>query len=90
MTIDEFAKEHNLTCWSTSYDAKGKSYTFMDDQGINVIVNEWDKSFALKWLVPRSIFTVECPTCSPYDHPGHFEKLYNKFINVVEIYKNFM
>lgn len=81
--LEELAKEFELTCWSTSNTAKGKSYTYMDKQGINVIFNEWDKSFEFKWLVPKSIFTIECPSCSPYDNKEHFTKMYTKFWKMI-------
>ncbi len=87
ITIDEIVEKHGLTLWSTSTTAKGKSYQYMDFDGINVIINEWDKSFQLKWLIPRSIFTIECPVCSPYDYPNHFEKIYKRFIDAVTTFK---
>ena len=77
--LDELAKEFNLTLWATMNTAKGKSYQYMDSQGINVIFNEWDQSFELKWMIPRSIFTIECPSCSPYTNKEHFNKIYGQF-----------
>lgn len=77
--LNELAKEHNLTLWATSNSDKGKSYIYMSDNGINVIFNEWDQSFEFKWMIPRSIFTIECPTCTPYTNKEHFDKMYNQF-----------
>lgn len=78
--LDELAKEHNLQLWATMNGKEGKSYQYMDmTYGINVIFNEWDKSFELKWLIPKSIFTIECPACSPYTNKEHFTKMYAKF-----------
>ena len=88
MTLEELVEKYQLTMWCSCNTAKGKSYTYMDRFGVNVIINDWDKSFQLKWIVPRSIFTIECPECSPYDHPGHFDKMYQKFINVIAVYQN--
>ncbi len=87
MTLDELVEKYQLTLWSTCSTAKGKSHVYMDRFGVNVIINDWDKSFQLKWMVPRSIFTIECPECSPYDHPNHFDRMYKKFINVIAMYR---
>lgn len=87
ITQTDIIEKYGLTLWSTANTAKGKSYQYMDFDGINVIINEWDKSFQLKWLIPRSIVTIECPVCSPYDHPGHFDRMYRQFNNVVTTYK---
>ena len=78
--INELAEEFQLTLWSTCSDQKNqKSYVFMDDLGINIIFNTSDQSFELKWMVPKSIFTMECPRCSPYSNKEHFKKIYLKF-----------
>ena len=77
--IEELAKEFELTLWSTCNSTNGKSYQYMDSQGINVIFNEWDQSFELKWMIPKSIFTIECPSCSPYTNKEHFIKIYTRF-----------
>jgi hypothetical protein len=77
--LEELAREHNLTLWATANTTQGKSYQYMDSQGINVIFNEWDQSFELKWLIPRSIFTIECPSCSPYTNKEHFNRIYGQF-----------
>jgi hypothetical protein len=77
--IKELANEFEFTLWSTINTEKGKSYQYMDSLGINIIFNEWDESFELKWLIPRSIFTIECPSCSPYSNKEHFQKIYLKF-----------
>lgn len=81
--MEELVTRYALTLWATMNTPKGQSYQYIDSKGINVIFNEWDKSFELKWNVPKTIFTVECPSCSPYDHPNHFDKMYKKFFNVI-------
>lgn len=86
-TLDELITKYGLTLWSTANTAKGKSYQYMDCDGINVIINEWDESFQLKWLIPKSIFTIECPGCSPYDYPNHFDRTYRRFVDVVCTYR---
>lgn len=86
-TLEEIINKYGLTLWSTANTAQGKSYQYMDSNGINVIINEWDKSFQLKWFVPKSIFTIECPVCSPYDYPNHFDRVYRRFQIVVNVYK---
>lgn len=87
LSLEDIINKYGLTLWSTANTAQGKSYQYMDYDGINVIINEWDKSFQLKWLVPKSIFTIECPKSSPYDYPNHFERKYKQFQDVVTIYK---
>lgn len=87
ITLNELVEKYGLTLWSTANTEKGKSYQYMDFDGINVIINEWDKSFQLKWLIPKSIYTIECPLCSPYDYPNHFERTYKRFQEVVCVYK---
>ena len=77
--LDELAKQFEFTLWATMNTEQGKAYQYMDPIGINVIFNEWDQSFELKWLIPKSIFTIECPTCSPYTNQEHFQKIYLKF-----------
>ena len=77
--LDELAKEHNLTIWATCNTEQGKSYIYMGSQGINVIFNEWDQSFEFKWAIPRSIFTIDCPTCTPYTKKEHFNRMYGQF-----------
>jgi hypothetical protein len=77
--LDELAKHFEFTLWSTANTEKGKAYQYMDPIGINIIFNEWDQIFELKWLIPKSIFTIECPSCSPYTNKEHFQKIYLKF-----------
>lgn len=86
-TLDELVEQFGLTLWSTTNSVQGKSRQYMDYGGVNVIINEWDKSFQLKWLVPKSIITIECPLCSPYDYPHHFERTYKRFQEVVDTYR---
>ena len=83
---EEIVKKFDLTLWSTANTAKGKSFQYMDALGINIIFNEWDKSFELKWLIPKSIFTIECPTCSPYTNIEHFQKIYLKFWRTIRAF----
>lgn len=80
---EELAKEFELTLWSINSDVNGKAYQYMDSLGINVIFNEWDQSFELKWMIPKSIFTIECPKCSPYTNAEHFRKIYLKFWKMI-------
>lgn len=87
LTLDDIISKYGLTLWATANTAQGKSYQYMDFNGINVIINEWDKSFELKWIIPQSIFTIECPSCSPYDHPNHFDRTYRRFVDAVTVYK---
>jgi hypothetical protein len=87
---EELIKEFEFTLWSTATTEKGKSYHYMDSLGINIIFNEWDQSFELKWLIPRSIFTIECPSCSPYSNKEHFQKIYLKFQRTIRAWNTNM
>ena len=84
--IEELAKEFDFTLWATFNRADGKSYQYMDALGINIIFNEADQSFELKWMIPRSIFTIECPSCSPYTNKEHFRKIYLKFWRTIRAF----
>ena len=88
--LKELAKEFELTLWSTASTEKGKSYQYMDHIGINIIFNEWDQSFELKWLIPKSIFTIECPSCSPYTNEEHFKHIYLKFWRTIRAWNSNM
>lgn len=87
LTLEDIINKYGLTLWSTANTAKGKSYQYLDYDGIGVVINEWDKSFQLKWLIPKSIFTIECPSCSPYDDSNHFERMYKWFQDAVTVYR---
>lgn len=88
MTITQLTEKYKLTLWSTHKTSTGKEYHYLDDFGINIIINPETKEFSLRWMIPRSIFTIECPSCSPYDNEEHFDKIYNKFLQTVFRYKN--
>lgn len=87
ITLDEIVEKHGLTLWSTTNTTRGKTYQYIDFDGINIIINEWDKSFQLKWNIPESIMMIECPNCSPYDHPVHFERMYKRFKDIISVYE---
>lgn len=88
--LEELAKEFEFTLWSTMNTEHGKAYQYMDPIGINIIFNEWDHSFEMKWLIPRSIFTIECPNCSPYTNREHFQKNYLKFWRIIRAFNTNM
>lgn len=88
--LDELAKQFELTLWCTANTEQGKSYQYMDPIGINIIFNEWDQSFELKWLIPKSIFTIECPSCSPYTNKEHFQKIYLKLWRTIRAWNSNM
>lgn len=79
--------KYELSLFATSTTPKGKQFIYIDQFGINVVFNEWDKSFELTWIVPNTIFQLTCPNCSPYDYPGHFDRMYKKFVNIVADFK---
>lgn len=72
----DIANQRGFTLWAT---LNGKKLQFMDERGINLFVEIESKSFSLRYLVPRSIFTLNCPECSPFDNDEHFNKIYRKF-----------
>lgn len=72
----EIAERRGFTLWAT---ISGKQLQFMDRFGINLIVTIETGEFAFKWGIPKSIFTVECPSCSPFDNDEHFSKIYRQF-----------
>ncbi len=88
--IEEIASKFEFTLWSTSNTSQGKSYHYMDPIGINIIFNDWDQSFELKWLIPKSIFTIECPSCSPYTNQEHFQRIYLKFWRTIRAWNSNM
>lgn len=81
--MERLAEKFELTLWSTCSNTQGKSYIYMDPLGINIIFNDWDQSFEFKWMIPKSIFTIECPNCSPYTNEEHFTRLYLKFWKMI-------
>lgn len=74
--IKKLAESRGFTLWAT---ISGKQLQFMDRFGINLIVTIETGEFELKWGIPKTIFTVECPSCSPFDNVEHFLKIYRQF-----------
>jgi hypothetical protein len=87
-TIKELAEKYSLILWSTRKTDKGNSYQYMDKLGVNVMFNDWDNSFEFMWIIPKSIFNISCPNCSPYTNKEHFEKMYQKFCIIVLTYSS--
>ncbi|MBQ3543428.1 MAG: hypothetical protein IJA34_00325 [Lachnospiraceae bacterium] len=81
--MDKLIERYNFTLWATIVNQEGRSYQYMDAHGINILINEKTKEFSFEWCVPKSIFSIKCPTCSPYDKEEHFDKMYNKFLILV-------
>lgn len=77
--VKEIAEKRGFTLWAT---INGKTLQFMDRFGVNIIVNADTGEFELKRLIPKSIFTMECPSCSPFDNDEHFSKIYRAFRRV--------
>ena len=74
------AKKRGLDLWATFGDGR---LQFMDNYGINFIINPQNDSFELSWMIPNTIFTINCPSCSPFSDDNHFHKFYRKFKRVV-------
>lgn len=78
--IKILAEKRRFTLWAT---ISGRYLQFMDRFGINLIVEIETGEFELKWSIPKSIFTVECPSCSPFSNDEHFYKIYRKFKHTI-------
>lgn len=88
MNTREEAKElieyYDFTIWAI---INNEEFQCMDEQGINININ-WDtKDFRFRYTVPKTIFTVECPKCSPFTNREHFDKMYQKFREVIFQFK---
>lgn len=83
--IKELAQLRGFTLWARIGQNR---LQFMDCHGINLFVDVDTKNFELQWLVPRSIFAIQCPSCSPFDNEEHFQKIYKKFCAVVQTFAN--
>lgn len=83
MTKDEIiqiAEQKGFSLWATT--EQGKKLQFMDYRGINLWVNLIDNSFEMAFIVPKSIFEVRCPNCSPFGG-DHFDNMYHRFRTMV-------
>lgn len=84
--IKKLAADRGFIEFATIKTPKTCKIQFLDRVGINLIVNVDNKEFELVYNVPHSIFSLSCPTCSPFDNDEHFNRLYKKFRRIV-IYK---
>ena len=57
----------------------GTRLQFIDEFGINLIVDIDNLEFELLYLVPKSIFRFITPKCSPFNNEEHFKSMYRKF-----------
>ena len=80
----ELAEKRGFSLWAT---LGGKKLQMMDRDGINLIVDPETQEFELAWVIPKSIFQISCPKCSPYTNEEHFNKMYRKFKQTIRIYK---
>lgn len=53
-------------------------FIFIDKDSITLIVDR-NNNFKFSYLIPHSIFSLECPECSPFTNNKHFGALYKKF-----------
>ena len=82
--IRELAEKRGFSLWAT---LGGRKLQMMDSYGINLIVDPETQEFELAWVIPKSIFQINCPKCSPFSNEEHFNNMYRKFKQVVRIYK---
>lgn len=80
----ELAEKRGFNLWAT---LGGKKLQMMDRDGINLIVDPETQEFELAWVIPKSIFQISCPKCSPFTNEEHFNKMYRKFKQTIRIYK---
>ena len=80
----ELAEKRGFSLWAT---LGGKKLQMMDRDGINLIVDPETQEFELAWIIPKSIFQISCPKCSPFTNEEHFNKMYRKFKQTIRIYK---
>lgn len=80
----ELAEKRGFSLWAT---LGGKKLQMMDRDGINLIVDPETQEFELAWVIPKSIFQIGCPKCSPFTNEEHFNKMYRKFKQIIRIYK---
>jgi hypothetical protein len=74
------AESEGFWLWATV--EHGNKLQFMDDHGINLWVNLNDCSFEMGYIVPKSVFELRCPNCSPFGG-DHFKNMYQKFEQMV-------
>lgn len=80
----KLAEKRGFSLWAT---LGGKKLQMMDRDGINLIVDPETQEFELAWAIPKSIFQISCPKCSPFTNEEHFSKMYYKFKQTIRIYK---
>lgn len=78
------AEKRGFSLWAT---LGGKKLQMMDRDGINLIVDPETQEFELAWAIPKSIFQISCPKCSPFTNEEHFDRMYRKFRQAVITYK---
>lgn len=79
--INPFKEKYDWSLIARSGPAEGGDkylYIFIDDIGINIIVNPNNKNFRFEKIVDK-IFFLKSPNMSPIDYENHFEKMYEKF-----------
>lgn len=85
MDKDTLYERYGFSVWAIIRQGESRIHQFMDKQGINLFVNFDTGEFYMKWLIPHTVFTIECPNCSPISNVVHFEKMYEKFKRYVAI-----
>lgn len=80
----ELAEKRGFSLWAT---LGGRKLQMMDRYGINLIVDPETQEFELAWAIPKSIFQISCPKCSPFTNEEHFDRMYRKFRQAVITYK---
>lgn len=87
MGKDTLYEKYEFSELAVIRNGESRIHQFMDKQGINLFVNFDTGEFYMKWLIPNTIFKIECPKCSPISNVEHFEKMYKKFKLCVNIWE---
>jgi len=69
-------------CGNGKQDYDTYTYKYVDDANICITINPVNKNFSFSKNVDF-LFELKSNAFSPLDHPGHFEKFYLKFRNIV-------
>lgn len=79
---------YDFRLWSREGKAdsgKEYSYRFLDDLGINILINPNNKGFSFSYIVDF-VFTLNSYEFTPLDYKDHFDKQYMRFRKIVEKY----
>jgi hypothetical protein len=86
--LEPYIDLYDLKLWSREGNpdsGKEYNYRFIDDLGINILINPNNKGFSFSYIVDF-IFRLESDEFTPLDYTNHFDKAYLRFRKIVEKY----